>query len=375
MPPLVNPPPLYSSPPIITPPPVSRPRRNGNFWKILALLLLVGLGLSIFYNFRRVTHFFSTRQSKNIHHKKQSLEEILLEDNNAASKIAVLELNGIISSKAFDRSDENIVEAIEQQLKAAEEDKSVKAVVLKINSPGGEVLASDEINHLIADFQTRAKKPVVASMQTLAASGGYYVSVPCQWIVANDMTITGSIGVIMHGYNYRGLLTKIGVRPDTYKSGKLKDMLSGEKLPEEILPEEKEIVQELIMETYGKFTNVVATGRADSHQKNSKFKEKGRALRSDWNEFVDGRVFSGRQAYEMGFVDELGNFDTAIERAQTLAGIHNANLIEYQRPFDFGNLFRLFGKTETPALKVDLGVDFPKLQMGCLYFIYRGVLP
>ncbi|MGI8964689.1 MAG: signal peptide peptidase SppA, partial [Limisphaerales bacterium] len=265
VPPLVNPPPpLYSSPPIITPPSGSPPRRQGNFWKILALLLLVGLGLSIFYNFRRVTHFFPPRQSKNIHHKKQSLEEILLEDNNAASKIAVLELSGIISSKAFDRSDENIVEATEQQLKAAEEDKSVKAVVLKINSPGGEVLASDEINHLIADFQTRAKKPVVASMQTLAASGGYYVSAPCQWIVANDMTITGSIGVIMHGYNYRGLLTKIGVRPDTYKSGKLKDMLSGEKLPEEILPEEREIVQELIMETYGKFTNVVATGRADS---------------------------------------------------------------------------------------------------------------
>ena len=99
----------------------------------------------------------------------------------------------------------------------------VKAVVLKVNSPGGEVLASDDIYSIIKKFQKNSHKPVVASMGSLAASGGYYVSAPCQWIVANELTITGSIGVIMHGYNYRGLMKKIGLRRDFIWHGEFHD--------------------------------------------------------------------------------------------------------------------------------------------------------
>src|SRR5690242_15201400 len=154
-----------------------------------------------------------------------------------------------------------MVEIIKAQLKHAEDDSHVKAVLLKVDSPGGEVLASDEINRALSDFQKKARKPVVASMGNLAASGGYYVSAPCRWIVANDLTITGSIGVIMHSYNYRGLMNKVGLRPETYKSGKFKDMLSGDRDPEEIPPQEREMIQSLINETYGKFKDVVADGR------------------------------------------------------------------------------------------------------------------
>src|SRR2546428_583630 len=128
---------------------------------------------------------------------------------------------------------------ISDQLRLAGEDDSAKAVVLRVDSPGGEVLASDEIYRAIADFEKDYKKPVVASMGGLAASGGYYVSAPCRWIVANELTITGSIGVIMHSYNYRGLLNKVGVRPEVFKSGKFKDMLSGEKDEEDIPAEER----------------------------------------------------------------------------------------------------------------------------------------
>src|SRR5581483_9776541 len=136
------------------------------------------------------------------------------------------------------------------------------------DSPGGEVLAADEISRAVSEFQDKSAKPVIVSMGSLAASGGYYVSAPCEWIVANELTITGSIGVIMHGYNYRGLLDKIGVRPEVFKSGKYKDMLSGSKSPEEITPEEKQMVQALINETYGKFKSVVAEGRQAAYQSN-----------------------------------------------------------------------------------------------------------
>ena len=138
------------------------------------------------------------------------LEEIIKEDNDAPNKIALIEVNGIITGQAVDQGGHSMVDVIRAQLKRAQEDERVKAVILKVDSPGGEVLASDEINRAIADFQKKARKPVVASMGSLAASGGYYVSVPCRWIVANELTITGSIGVIMSAWNYRGLMDKVG---------------------------------------------------------------------------------------------------------------------------------------------------------------------
>src|SRR5271155_3607422 len=125
----------------------------------------------------------------------------------------------------------------------------------------------------------KCSKPVVVSMGSLAASGGYYVSAPCQWIVANELTITGSIGVIMHGLNYRGLLDKIGVRPETFKSGKYKDMMSPTKSQDEITPEEQQMVQNLINETFGKFKSVVADGRRAAYQSNE---HQGKMLSADW---------------------------------------------------------------------------------------------
>ena len=244
-------------------------------------------------------------------------------------------------------------------------------MILKVDSPGGEVLASDEIYRAIADFQRDSPKPVIAAMGNLAASGGYYVSAPCQWIVANELTITGSIGVILHTWNYRGLMNKVGLRPETYKSGKHKDMLSGERDPDKEDPEEREMVQSLINETYGRFTNVVAKGRALAHEKNQKYaeNEQGRALSRDWTEYADGRVLSGSEAFKLGFVDQKGNFEDAVKRAQKLAGISAANLIEFQQRYDISDLFRLFGKSETRVVKLDLGVEGPKLQAGQLYFL------
>jgi protease-4 len=300
------------------------------------------------------------------------LLEVVIENNHSENKIAVVDVNGVISSQSYDSSGQNMVEMIEEQFKTAASADEVKAVILKINSPGGEVLASDEIYQVIKNFQKKTGKPVIASMQALAASGGYYVAAPCQWIVASEMTITGSIGVIMHGYNYRGLMAKIGMEPEVFKSGKFKDMASGEKWPSEITQEEKDMVQGLVMETYSVFTNIVFQGRKDAEKANS---GDGKALSPQWSDFVDGRILSGKQAAELGFVDEVGNFRKAVDRALALADIKDADLIQYQQPFDLGNLFRLFGKTDVKSVKVDLGLKRLDLQPGGLYFMYPLAIP
>ena len=330
-----------------------------------AIVLGILLAVSVLANLRHLVRSVTVKTSAG-RQAREHLEEVTYENNHSKNKIALLDITGIISSEPWDRSGSSLVDAITDQLRLAADDDDVKAVILRVDSPGGEVLASDDIYRAIADFQKEYKKPVVASMSGLAASGGYYVSAPCQWIVANELTITGSIGVIMHSYNYRGLLNKVGVRPEVFKSGKFKDMLSGEKNDEEILPEEKQMVQSLIDETFQRFKKVVAEGRGRANKQNG---DEGRKLAANWEDFADGRVLSGRQAYELGFVDELGNFDTAVERARDLAKIGDANLVQYERPFDLGNLFRLFGESEGRSLKIDLGMQLPKLQVGRLYFL------
>jgi protease-4 len=366
------PPPIIpvKAPPLITPPPPPHPPRRGSVWMKLAIVLAILLAFSVLNNFRHFIHVVSVK-AKSGRQAREHLEEVTFENNQSKNKIAVLDITGIISSEPWGRSTHNLVELIEDQLHLAGEDDAAKAVVLRVDSPGGEVLASDEIYRAIADFERDYKKPVVASMGGLAASGGYYVSAPCSWIVANELTITGSIGVIMHSYNYRGLLNKVGVRPEVFKSGKFKDMLSGEKDEEDILPEEKQMLQSLIDETFERFKKVVAEGRENASEQN---RGEGRRLAGNWKDYADGRVLSGKQAYELGFVDELGNFETAVERARQLARIKDANLVQYQRPFDLGNLFRLFGESESRAVKIDLGMQLPKLQVGRLYFMSPTVV-
>lgn len=367
------PPPIASRatpPPLVIPPPVQR--RSGRGWRVAAMILAILLAFSLLFNLGGL--FSGIHLTQNAPTGRDWLEEVLVEDNDSAHKIAIIDVRGMITSDNWDGSG-SLVELIEDQLERAEASRSVKAVILKVDSPGGEVLASDDIAQAINDFQEHSRKPVVACMGSLAASGGYYVSAPCRWIVAHELTITGSIGVIMHGYNYRGLLTKVGIRPEVYKSGKFKDMLSGEKNEGEIDPEERRMMQALIDETYARFKGVVKDGRATAHKHNQANNFKGRPLIDNWSDQADGRILSGRQAFESGFVDELGNFDTAVERAQALAGIQDANLVRYQRPFEFSSLFRLLGRSENRSLKIQVGPELPRLQAGRLYFLTPTALP
>jgi len=366
------PPPPFSAPPN-TPPPLGQPRlmvtpppKKKRGWMILALILAVLLVLSLFSNLAHWVGGVMDAGDSRSRVAGPKLDEVLVEDNDSRNKIAIVDVEGIITSQ-FD-SGYSMVDLIKEQLKRADDDERVKAVILKVNSPGGEVLASDDIYRLIADFQENTHKPVVASMGSVAASGGYYISSPCRWIVANELTITGSIGVIMHGFNYRGLMDKIGLRPEVYKSGKFKDMMSPDREPSEITDEERQMMQGLIDDTYKKFKSVVIAGRTEAHKEN---KTDGHALAADWESYADGRVLSGKQALDLGLVDELGDFDAAVARAEKLVGLdkYGANLVEYSPRHDLTDFLRLFGKTSVPAVKIDLGMDLPKLQAGQLYFL------
>lgn len=377
-----QPPPLSHAPHPATPlrpeaPPPGRgpaPHRkqsSGTGWKIATILLAGFLVLSLLGNFLSALFSGFSAGSPGPMKTGPHFQELVLEDNDARDKFAVISLTGVISGQSFDSSGYNLVSFIEDQLELCAKDDRVRAVLLKVDSPGGEVLASDEIYRLLERFQDVTGKPVVASMGSLAASGGYYISAPCRWIVANELTITGSIGVIMSGYNWRGLMDKVGLEPMVFKSGDLKDMLSPSKRPEEVSAEEKALVQGMVDETFERFKTVVREGRAQAALRNG---TDGQTLVEGWEEFADGRIISGKEAHRLGFVDELGNFETAVERALELTGLPAANLVAYRQPFRLGMLFRLLGEsearaTQTHTVKLDLGLDLPRLEVGRLYFL------
>ncbi len=207
-------------------------------------------------------------------------------------KVALVRIEGpIVEAKS-------IIDEIDGYLK----DSSIKAVVLRVNSPGGGVVPSQEIYDEVK--RLTAKKKVVVSMGSLAASGGYYISAPANKIVANPGSITGSIGVIMEVPNVKVLLDKIGVKTEVIKSGKHKDIASPFR---EMGKEERDILQGVMDDVHAQFIAAVSEGRKMPLDK--------------VREIADGRVFSGRQAIKAGLVDELGDLDYAIKAAARMAGI------------------------------------------------------
>ena len=172
----------------------------------------------------------------------------------------------------------------------------------------------------------------------------------------------------MSTFNYRGLMDKIGLRPEVFKSGKYKDMLRGSKADSEITTEERDMIQNLINESYQRFRAIVGEGR-DYARKQNQGADKAGQLAPNWAEYADGRILSGREAKRLGFVDELGNFQTAVARVKKLAGLGDAALVKYQQVYDLSHLLRLLGKSEDHTIKVNVGLDIPKIKTGQLYFL------
>lgn len=218
-------------------------------------------------------------------------------------KVGVIKLTGVITSS------EDIID----DLKDFSEDSSIKAIVIRIDSPGGSVAPSQEIHDFVK--KTAEFKPVVISMGSVAASGGYYIAVAGQQIVANPGTMTGSIGVIMEFSNYEELLKKIGWQNFVVKSGQFKDIGSPNRPMSDA---ERQILQKMIDDVQSQFVDAVAEGR---HLSPAKVRE-----------VADGRIMTGRQALEAGLVDKLGGLETAIEIAADLAGITDPNVVYPVQP-------------------------------------------
>lgn len=376
-----KPPPIFSTPPPLPPPvlpgsPSPAPRKS-RFWKAFAVaaLIVVGLiawvGVIAVHSLRHASTAGTWHRPARGARAAAALEEVTIEENESNNKIVVVDISGVISGEGSEEG-MSMPELLRAELNRAASDDAVKAVVLRVDSPGGEVLASDELYRSMREFQNSSHKPIVTSMGSLAASGGYYLSAASRWIVANELTITGSIGVIFHTYNYRGLMDKVGVLPHVVKSGKLKDMLSPDKRPEDELPEERAILQDMITESFNRFKDVIREGRGWAAQQNRVEHIKGgHTLAEDWEDFADGRILSGQAALKLGLVDELGNFETAVKRARALADISDADLVGYELPRSVFHLFKLLGQANARAVDVRIaGVDLSsQLAPGRLYFI------
>ncbi len=229
-------------------------------------------------------------------------------------KIAVISLSGTITTGDSSLFSGSTItpELVRDYLTRAEEDNEVKAIVFRIESPGGEIEPCQEILWEIE--RVKETMPIVVSMGGMAASGGYYISTQAHKIVAMPTTQTGSIGVISAVINVEELLEKLGIQIEIFKGGKYKDMHWGFR---ELTPEEEEIMQGMVDEYYEQFVDVVAEGRGLS-------KEEVRNL-------ATGQLYTGTEAKELGLIDKLGDLDTAIDLAAELAGIETT-IVEYYQP-------------------------------------------
>jgi protease-4 len=236
-------------------------------------------------------------------------------------RVVVIEVNGVIGADgggllATDLTHRQLL----SQIRQATEDDLVKAVVLRVNSPGGGVVASNEIHTELKKLR-EANKKLVISMGDIAASGGYYIATAGEKIYANADTLTGSLGVIVSILNYREAFEEFGLRQQVYKSGEFKDI--GSPAREETVAE-RVIWQALVDQAYEGFVDVIAEGR--------------NLPRETVKQIADGRIYTGRQAFDLKLIDELGNLEDAIEGAKGLAGITEASVVRYRASESFRDL-------------------------------------
>jgi len=280
-------------------------------------------------------------------------------DAEHGPRIAQIDLNGVISSDEG-RDGSSLVTEMKLALEQALGDSRVKAIVLRIDSPGGEVTASDTIYHAVK--QANERKPVVVYMDSMAASGGYYVSCGARKVIANVNTWTGSIGVIIQSIGYAGVMDKIGVKSRVFRSGSFKDAMGGHR---EMTPEEETYVQTMVMQTYGRFVAIVSTAR-------------GIPVETLKNGIADGRIISGADAVALKLVDRTGYLEDAWQEARDLAGVKDAAVIRYTRPAPLISLPSILAKAaaESPRLEIDVADRLlPRLHPGRCYLLPESLVP
>jgi protease-4 len=251
------------------------------------------------------------------------LEETTVEGEGTA-KILVLDLSGVLADDPPGLSltaappRVPLLARVQEELRKAEADDRVKALIVRIDSPGGTITASDTLYREIDEFKRRTKVPVIAAIMDVGASGGYYVALAADTIVAHPTAVTGSIGVVMLTVNAQGLMEKIGVAPLAIKSGAMKDAGSPFRA---LRPEERAVFQGVIDDMYGRFVKLIVQSR--------------KIPEARVREFADGRIYTADQALALGLVDRVAYLDEAVAMARKAAGVDEARVVMYHRPKEY----------------------------------------
>jgi protease-4 len=280
--------------------------------------------------------------------RPRPLEEHVVSGEGDA-KLLLIDLDGPITSEEREgplgiKTRESTIGRLEAELKRAGEDDAVKAILLRVDSPGGTVTASDIVYHRLMRFKAEHGVPVIAQFMDVAASGGYYSSLAADEIVAHPTTITGSIGVIFTGVSVEGLLDKLGVRDQTIKTGAKKDIGSPLRTMTE---EERRLLQNLLDEMQARFLRLVRERRPEVTDQTA-------AL------IADGRVIGAQQALEMGLVDRIGYLDDTIELAKSRVGVQKARVVLYRRPDEYAE--SVYSRSEGGPTRVNLiNIDWDPL--------------
>ncbi|EKO31975.1 signal peptide peptidase SppA [Leptospira santarosai] len=256
--------------------------------------------------------------------KTAELREKLLSGKNE-DKILIIPIDGVISDEGektfFGGQEDSILAGVKKQLELAESDPEIKAVILKINSPGGSVTASDILYKEILQFKTKKKIPVVSLFMDTAASGAYYISMATDLVIAHPTSVTGSIGVILSGINVKEGLDKLGVKDQSIRSGGNKTI--GSPL-EDLSPEQRKLLQSIVDDLFEKFFEVVKNGRPGKNP-------------VELRKIADGRIFTASQALQHGLIDRIGYFDNAVQETMALpnykktAGNNSPRIIYYSQ--------------------------------------------
>ena len=281
------------------------------------------------------------------------LEESTVE-GTGSGKVLLIDLSGVLAEEPIitleSRPQVPLLARVREELEKAEADDQVRAVVLRINSPGGTVTASDVLFHEITRFKERRKVPVVASILDVGASGGYYVALAADRIFAHPTTVTGSIGVLMLTVNASGLLEKIGVSASYVTSGAFKDMGSPFRA---LRPEERALFQDLIDGFYGRFVGLVAQSRKIDEAR----------VRA----FADGRIYTAGEALSLGLIDQVGYLEDAIAVARSAAGLTEARVVIYHRPRQYRAT--IYSSTDAPPVSASLP-DLARMVVSGPRFLY-----
>ncbi len=319
-------PPPYAPPPAAPPYPYPPTRPKRSIWRVFwwfffVVSILINLGL--FLGLIGMTAFFMVGAPGS------AFTENVIQSGDRSDKIVVVNLLGMIDGQQSTK--------IREQIKMARKDDSVTGMILRVNSPGGTVSASDQIYNELMMYRQDTGMPVLAFMQGVAASGGYYASAGCDQIMAEPTVITGSIGVIMSHFVFEDLLkNKLGVVPFVVKSGEKKDWPSSFKEPNE---QELQYLQDrLVQPAYERFLEIVVACRQDYLSADQ--------VRS----LADGSIYSAQEAHKNKLIDRVGYLNEAIAFMETMASVQDAHVVEYREPFSFRDIMGVSSKNTLLSL-------------------------